>query len=94
MLVAELYPALCSPWTVTHQALLSMEFSRQEYWSGLPFLSPGDLPNPGTEPRFPALQVDSLPSEPPTKPTRFWDNSNGRKQNPCSPERTVGRVTG
>ena len=46
------------------QASLSMEFSRQEYWSGLPFLSPGELPDPGIEPRSPALQVDSLPSEP------------------------------
>ena len=41
-----------------------MEFSRQEYWSGLPFPSPGDFPNPGIEPGFPALQTDSLPSEP------------------------------
>ena len=46
-----------------------MEFSRQEYWSGLPFLSPGDLPNPGTKPVTPALQADSLPSEPPGKPS-------------------------
>ena len=45
-----------------------MGFSRQEYWSGLPFPSPGNLPNPGTEPRFPALQADALPSEPPGKP--------------------------
>ena len=52
-----------TPWTVAHQAPLSMEFSRQEYWSGLPFPSPGDPPNPGTEPRSPALQ-DSLPTEP------------------------------
>jgi len=44
-----------------------MEFSRQEYWSGLPFPSPGDLPYPGIKPRSPALQVDSLPSEPPGK---------------------------
>ena len=51
------------PWTVAHQALLSMEFSRQEYWSGLPCPSPEDLPHPGTEPRSPALQADSLPSE-------------------------------
>ena len=49
-----------APWTP-----LSMEFSRQEYWGGLPFPSPGDLPDPGTEPRSPALQADSLPSEPP-----------------------------
>ena len=56
-----------APWTVAHQAPLSMEFSRQEYWSGYPFPSPGDLPNPGIEPRSPALQVDSLPSEPPGK---------------------------
>ena len=47
------------PWTVAHQALLSIEFSRQEYWSGLPFASPGDLPNPGIEPGFPTLQEDS-----------------------------------
>ena len=53
------------PWTVACQAPLSMEFSRQEYWSGLPFPSPGDLPNPGIEPGSPALQADSLPSEPP-----------------------------
>ena len=46
-----------------------MEFSRQEYWSGLPFLSPGDLLNLGIEPGSPALQADSLPSEPPGKPT-------------------------
>ena len=72
VLVTQLYPTLCRPWTVTRQALLSMEFSRKEYWSGLPFLSPRDLPNPVTKPRFPALQVDSLLSEPPVKPTRFW----------------------
>ena len=49
---------------------VSMGFRRQEYWSGLPFLSLGDLPNPGIEPRSPALQADSLPSEPPGKPNR------------------------
>jgi len=49
---------------VAHQAPLSMEFSRQEYWTGLPGDSPGDLPHPGIEPSSPALQVDSLPSEP------------------------------
>ena len=47
---------------------LSMEFSRQEQWAGLPFPSPGDLPNPGIKPGFPVLQADSLPSEPPGKP--------------------------
>ena len=56
-----------TPWTA-HQVPLSMEFPRQEYWSGLPFPSPGDLPNPGIEPRSPALQTDALPSEPPGKP--------------------------
>ena len=49
-----------SPWTVALQAPLFMEFSSQEYWSGLPFPSPGNLPNPGIEPTSPALQVDSL----------------------------------
>ena len=57
-----------TPWTVAQQALLSLEFSRQEYWSGLPFPTPGDLADPGIEPRFPTLQVDSLPSEPSGKP--------------------------
>ena len=55
-------------WTVAYQAPQSMEFSRQEYWSGLPFPSPGDLPNPGIEPGSPALQAKALPSEPPGKP--------------------------
>ena len=54
-----------TPWTVAYQALPSMGFSRQEYWSGVPFPSPGDLPNPGIEPRSPALQADTLTSEPP-----------------------------
>ena len=58
-----------TPWTVAHQAPLSMGFSRQEYWSGLPFPSPGDLPNPGIKPRCPSLQADALTSEPPGKPT-------------------------
>ena len=53
-----------TPWTVAYKAPLSMEFSRKEYWSGLPFPSPGDLPDPGIEPRFPTLQADSLLSEP------------------------------
>ena len=55
---------LATPWTVACQALLSMEFSRQEYWSGLPFPSPGDLPDPGIELGSPALQADTLPSGP------------------------------
>ena len=55
-------------WTLACQAPLSMEFSRTEYWSGLPSLPPGDLPNPGIEPRSSALYADSLPSEPPGKP--------------------------
>ena len=53
-----------TPWTGAHQAPLSMGFSREEYWSGLPFLSPGNLPDPGIEPRSPALQADALPSKP------------------------------
>ena len=52
------------PWTGAHQVSLSMGFSRQEYWSGLPFPSPGDCLSPGIEPGSPALQADSLPSEP------------------------------
>ena len=57
-----------TPWTVTYQAPQSMEFSTQEYWSRLPFPSPGNLPDPGIEPRSPVLQADTLPSEPPEKP--------------------------
>ena len=62
--------SLWTPWTVAHQTPLSMGFSRQEYWSGLPFPSPGDLPNPGMEPGSPPLQADSLPSELPGKPKK------------------------
>ena len=60
--VAQLCPTLCDP----------MDFSRPEYWSGWPFLSPGDLPNPGFEPRSPSLQADSLSTEPPGKPMSLW----------------------
>ena len=61
-----------TPWTVAHEALLSMGFFRQESWSGLPFPPPGDLPDPGIEPRSPTLQGDSLPSEPRGKPRCSW----------------------
>ena len=54
-----------TPWTVFYQAPQSMEFFRHEYWSGLPFPSPGDLPDPGIEPGSPALQAEALLSEPP-----------------------------
>ena len=57
-----------TPWTIAHQAPVSMEFSRQEYWSGLPFPSPGDLPDPGIEPGSPTLEADALPSEPQGSP--------------------------
>ena len=57
-----------TPWTVAHQAPLSMGFSREEYWSGLLCPSPGDLPNPGIKPTSPALQADSVPTEPLVKP--------------------------
>ena len=57
-----------TPWTVAYQASLSVGFSRQGYWNGLPFPSPGNLPDPGIEPGSPALQTDALPSGPPGKP--------------------------
>ena len=60
----QLFP---TPWTIAYQAPPSMGFSRQEYWSGLPFPSPGDLPDPEIEPGSPTLQADALPSEPPGK---------------------------
>ena len=60
-----------TPWTVAHEAPPTMGFSRQEYWSGLPFPSPGDLPNPGIKPGSPALQADALLSELSRKPSRM-----------------------
>ena len=57
--------------SLPYQAPQSIEFSRQAYWSGLPFLSPGDLPNPGIEPRYLELQADSLSSGLPGKPYRY-----------------------
>ena len=65
-----------TPWTVAYQAPLSMGFSRQECWSGLPFPSPGDLPNTGIEPGSPALQAEALPSEPPGEPNSQMTNTN------------------
>ena len=62
-LVAKSCLTLETPWTVARLTRLSMEFSRQEYQSGLPFPSPGDLPNPGIKPGSAALQADSLPTE-------------------------------
>ena len=64
-----------TPWTVAYQAPLSMEFSRQEYWSGLPFPSPGDLPDSGSEPGSPAFQADALTSEPPGKDMMRYGNN-------------------
>ena len=67
-LVTKSCPTVATPLAVPPQAPLSMGFSRQEYWSGLPFPSPGNLPNPGIKPRSPAVQADSLPTELPGKP--------------------------
>ena len=65
----QMWKSLSCVWLfVTPRTIQSMEFSRPEYWSGYPFPSPGDLPNPGIEPRSPTLQVDSLPAEPQGKP--------------------------
>ena len=66
-----------TPWTVAHWAPLSMGFPKQEYWSGLPFPSPGDLPDRGVKPGSPALQADSLWFEPPENPL----NINSRMKN-------------
>ena len=62
-LVAKSCLTLATSWTVARQAPLSIGFSRQEYWSGLPFPSPGDLSDPGIKPGSPELQADSLPTE-------------------------------
>ena len=61
-----------TPWTIAYQAPLSLGFSRQEYWSGLPFPSPGDLLYPGIEPRSPALWADALSTKPPWKPNYIY----------------------
>ena len=70
--VTQSCPTLCDLWTVAHQAPRSMGFSRQEYCSGLPFPSPGDLPDPRIEPRSPTLQADTLTFAPPGKPLRTY----------------------
>ena len=67
-LVTKSHPTLVTSRTVVFQVPLSMELYQQEYWSGLPFPSPGDLPHPGIIPRSPAMQADSLPTEPAGKP--------------------------
>ena len=82
--VTESCPTLATPWTVAHQAPLSMEFFRQEYWSGLPFLLPGDLPDPGIKLGSPAFQADSLPSEPPEKPEMGLEPMTLRLRVSCS----------
>ena len=68
--VAQSCPTLCDPMDIAHQVPPSMGFSRQEYWSGLPFPFPGDHPNPGSEPMSPALWADALLSEPPGNPLK------------------------
>ena len=84
VLVTQSCLTLCDPMDCSHQAPLSIEFSRQEYWSGLPFPSPGDLPDPGIELRPPALQAVSLPSEPLGKPRLCKERSklNKKTNNP------------
>ena len=67
-----------TPWTVAYQASPSMGFSRQEYWSAVPFPSPGDLPDPRIKPRSPALQADALPCKPPGKPDEAFYNSRSK----------------
>ena len=79
VLVTQSCPTLCDPVDcAARQGPLSTESSRQKYWSGLRFPSPGDLPNPGIEPSFSTLQADSLLTEPPGKP--FWDGAAFRKE--------------
>ena len=82
-----------TPWAVAHQAPLSMEFFRREYWSRLPFPSPGDLPDPGVEPGSPALQADPLPSEPPGKPHCNLDGAQKRDAAWKKPDHRVHRLT-
>ena len=78
-----------TPWTVAYQASPSMEFSRQEYWSGLPFPSPGDLPDPGIEPGSTALEADALTSEP-----FFFFSLQNLPWHSCDAKRRVGQERG
>ena len=71
---AQLYPILGTLGTITHQAPLSMIFSRQEYWSGLPFPTPGDLPNPAIKPKSPTFVGEFFTTEPPGKPINICIN--------------------
>ena len=74
-----------TPWiTVACQTPLSMGVFRQEYWSGLPYTAPGDIPDPGIDPRFPKLWADSLPSEPPEKPNYLVLDKLCRQYNLCT----------
>ena len=79
-LVTKSCPTLVTPWTIALQVPLSLGFSRQEYWSGLPFPSPGDLSNPGIKPGSPELQVDSLPTDLQGKPPILLNSS---EKKPC-----------
>ena len=89
--LAQSYPALCDPMDcIAHQAPLSMGFPKQEYWSGLLFPSPGDLPHPGIEPRSPTLQEDSLPAEPPGKPKNTGVGSLPLLQGSSQPRNRTG----
>ena len=100
--VTQSCPTLCDPMDYSLQTPLSMGFSRQEYWSGLPFPSPGDLTDPGIEPGSPALWADALPSEPPGKSPwsqkqmqlqpehTSWDNV--KLTSYCTSRRTINKV--
>ena len=79
-LVAQSYPTLATPWTAARQAPLPIGFPWQEHWSGFPFPSPGHLPDLGIEPRSPALQADSLPTELQGKPQRRPETKSARTQ--------------
>ena len=78
--MAKSCPTLVTPWTVACQAPLSMGYSRQEYWNGLPFPFPGNLPDPGTEPGSPALQADSLLTELSEKPNKEQQQQQQQKK--------------
>ena len=82
-----------TPWTVAYQASPSMEFSRQEYWSGLPFPSLEGLPDPGTEPRSSKLQADALPPEPPGKPSPMVSH-HGEEYESAAAQVTPGDTSG
>ena len=93
-LVAKSCLTLVTPWAVAHQAFLTMKFSRQEFWSGLPFASSGDLPDPGIKPLSPALVCGFFTTEPPRKPSFLPESESEVAQSCLTLHNPIGGIDG